>query len=43
MLPHVDEFRAAHSLDAVADLVKALSGDGGSSFETDPRRWLKAG
>lgn len=43
MLPHVDEFRAAHSLDAVADLVKALSGDGGATFETDPRRWLKAG
>lgn len=43
MLPHVDEFRAAHSLDAVADLVKALNSDGGASFETDPRRWLKAG
>jgi len=43
MLPHVDEFRAAHSLDAVADLVKALSGDSSTSFESDPRRWLKAG
>ena len=43
MLPHVDEFRAAHSLDAVADLVKALSGDSSGSFENDPRRWLKAG
>ncbi|MBA4610533.1 VWA domain-containing protein [Stappia taiwanensis] len=43
MLPHVDEFRAVHSLDAVADLCRALggeSGDGGES--TDPRAWLRA-
>lgn len=39
ILPHVDEFRPVHSLDAVADLCKALaSGQGGA--EHDPRRWL---
>ncbi len=37
MLPHVDDFRTAHSLDAIGDLVEALSGKGG---ETDPRRFL---
>lgn len=39
MLPHVDEFRAAHSLDAVSDLAKALSvskADNGHA----PRNWL---
>lgn len=41
ILPHVDEFRAAHSLDAVEDLVKALTGSGETSPQTDPRRWLK--
>ncbi len=41
MLPHVDEFRAVHSLDAVEDLVDALSGRGGVTAETDPRRWIK--
>ncbi|WP_298966410.1 VWA domain-containing protein [uncultured Roseibium sp.] len=40
MLPHVDEFRAVHSLDAVADLVSALSGKGSRSFRTDPKHWL---
>ena len=39
MLPHVDEFRTAHSLDAIADLVEALSG---KSDEADPRRFLSA-
>ena len=42
MLPHVDEFRAVHSLDAVADLCTALSGErerGGQL--TDPRAWLR--
>lgn len=39
MLPHVDEFRTAHSLDAIADLVEALSGKSG---EADPRRFLSA-
>lgn len=40
MLPHVDEFRAVHSLDAVADLCAALSGSGSVTDKTDPRRWL---
>lgn len=40
ILPHVDEFRAAHSLDAVADLVAALSTSGGPDAASDPRRWL---
>lgn len=41
ILPHVDEFRAAHSLNAVEDLVKALTGSSENSPETDPRHWLK--
>jgi hypothetical protein len=40
MLPHVDEFRAVHSLEAIGDLVAALSGDRGRA--ADPRRWLEA-
>jgi uncharacterized protein with von Willebrand factor type A (vWA) domain len=40
MLPHVDELRAAHSLEAVAGLVAALSGEGGHG--ADPRRFLQA-
>ncbi|WP_321338080.1 VWA domain-containing protein [Breoghania sp.] len=39
MLPHVDEFRPVHSLDAVSDLCKALAGDTGQT--TDPRDWLR--
>lgn len=39
MLPHVDEFRSIHSVDAVADLCRALSGDAPAA---DPRRWLAA-
>ena len=39
MLPHVDEFRPVHSLEAIGDLVKAL-GDGSASG--DPRHWLDA-
>lgn len=42
MLPHVDEFRAVHSLDAVADLVAALSGPGGRDAASDPRHWLRS-
>lgn len=38
MLPHVDEFRSVHSLEAMGDLCDALSGEGGP--DTDPRRWL---
>ncbi|MBS8262723.1 VWA domain-containing protein [Roseibium polysiphoniae] len=41
MLPHVDEFRAAHSLNAIEDLVKVLSKDGANSSLSDPKRWLK--
>lgn len=40
MLPHVDEFRPVHSLDALAGLCRSLSGPSGS--EHDPRRWLEA-
>ena len=40
MLPHVDEFRPVHSLEAIADLVAALS-DGGGRL-ADPRKWLRA-
>lgn len=40
MLPHVDEFRAAHSLDAVSDLVDALSGGNAPKPDVDPRNWL---
>ena len=40
MLPHVDEFRPVHSLEAMGALCEALSGEG--RRETDPRRWLEA-
>jgi uncharacterized protein with von Willebrand factor type A (vWA) domain len=40
MLPHVDEFRSAHSLEAIRELVEALSGEGGRG--ADPRRFLRA-
>lgn len=40
MLPHVDEFRAVHSLDAVGDLVAALSDE--RARGADPRRFLHA-
>ena len=39
MLPHVDEFRPVHSLEALGDLVKAL---GNGSSAGDPRHWLEA-
>ena len=39
MLPHVDEFRTIHSLEAVEDLCRALAGDGKGA--EDPRAWLK--
>lgn len=41
MLPHVDEFRAVHSLEAISDLVSVLHG-GSRSSRSDPRRWLEA-
>ncbi|MFD1326578.1 vWA domain-containing protein [Mycoplana ramosa] len=40
MLPHVDELRAVHNLEAISDLVAALSGNGGE--RADPRRFLAA-
>lgn len=39
MLPHVDEFRTLHNLNAIADLCTALAASG--SAEADPRRYLK--
>ena len=41
MLPHVDEFRPVHSLEAVADLCRALSANG-EGRPADPKRWLAA-
>jgi len=38
MLAHVDEFRAVHNIDAMADLVSALGEKG--SEKSDPRRYL---
>ena len=40
MLPNVDEFRAVHSLDAIADLCTALRSDT-SAGRADPRAWLR--
>jgi uncharacterized protein with von Willebrand factor type A (vWA) domain len=41
MLPHVDEFRAVHNLDALADLCASLNRRPAASV--DPRRWLQTG
>lgn len=41
MLPHVDEFRAVHNLNALADLVASL--DQSASRSADPRRWMDIG
>jgi len=38
MLPHVDEFRPVHNLEALSDLCKALSS--GERQAHDPRTWL---
>lgn len=40
LLPHVDEFRPVHSLDAVTDLCTALGDHGKPSRAHDPRQWL---
>lgn len=40
MLPHVDEFRAVHNLDAISGLVAALGA--GKSRDADPRRFMTA-
>jgi uncharacterized protein with von Willebrand factor type A (vWA) domain len=37
MVPHVDELRAVHSLNAIGDLAKALSG--GRAKDADPKRF----
>jgi hypothetical protein len=39
MLPHVDELRPIHNLDAMADLVRALSGQ--ASHTHNPKAWLE--
>jgi len=39
MLPHVDEFRPVHNLEAMADLCRAVSAT--NARATDPRRWLR--
>lgn len=41
MLPHVDEFRSVHNLDALADLCASL--DKKSVLSVDPRRWMDVG
>lgn len=41
MLPHVDEFRPVHNLDALADLCASL--DRRTTADVDPRRWLGIG
>src|SRR5271165_3213429 len=38
MLPHVDEFRPIHNLEAMAGLVAALGGDGRAA---DPKTWMQ--
>lgn len=37
MVPHVDELRAVHNLDAIGDLARALSGE--RARDADPRRF----
>jgi uncharacterized protein with von Willebrand factor type A (vWA) domain len=39
MVPHVDQLRPIHNLDSMAELVRALSADGGPSG--NPRAWLE--
>lgn len=41
MLPHVDEFRPVHTLNALSDLVASLSA--ARPREADPRQWLGLG
>ena len=41
MLPHVDEFRSVHNLEALTDLCASL--DKKSAQSVDPRRWMEAG
>jgi uncharacterized protein with von Willebrand factor type A (vWA) domain len=39
MVPHVDQLRPIHNLDSMAELVRALSADGGRSG--NPKAWLE--
>jgi hypothetical protein len=39
MVPHVDQLRPIHNLDSMAELVRALSADGGPTG--DPKAWLE--
>jgi uncharacterized protein len=39
MLPHVDELRPIHNLEAIGDLVRALSSKGGRA--ANPKEWLE--
>jgi uncharacterized protein with von Willebrand factor type A (vWA) domain len=39
MLPHVDEFRSIHNLEAITDLCRALSAD--AARPLPPRQWLR--
>ncbi len=39
ILPHVDEFRAVHNLESIADLANSLDGRRGGA--NDPRYWLR--
>ena len=41
MMPHVDEFRPVHNLEALADIAAALTH--GDRPEHSPRHWMKAG
>jgi uncharacterized protein with von Willebrand factor type A (vWA) domain len=41
MLPHVDELRPVHNLDALADLCASLNARGTAAF--DPRSWRGLG
>jgi len=39
MLPHVDEFRPVHNLEALSDLCASLAA--GRTRDSDPRRWIE--
>ena len=42
LLPHVTEFRSAHSLASIEELCAALGGGAAGARAADPRRWLAA-
>lgn len=43
LLPHVTEFRSAHSLGSIEELCAALGGGATGARAADPRRWLATG